>query len=211
MSTLAETTTESALEGVPPFRLVFPRGWRQHDLSEETERAMMAQARGRFLRMHRPDLELELAATMKRSFRQMRANRVFAVYLPTELGSAEDIVPMSLSAALMEEPNGGTLDARITDIFRRGGEFLGDTKDIVRWTAPMSAQSEFRGVGGTQIYYAIPVLGSDRRRAVLFSMSILDDPSQTADDEFQQAMILLSDSIIGTFSWLEPRPRAVEG
>lgn len=186
---------------VPPYRLLFPAGWTRHDVTEESERALLERSRAQFKQYGRPDLDFQMTARVKASFRQLRTQNAFALFMMTEAPD-NGVIPFSITAAYLRDPHGRSLDTRIAQIFREeGGEFLGDDRTIVRWTRSYRGLPDLPGAVNEQINYAIPVPGTERRLALLFSSSILNDDAATVDDPTREMLVTLSDAIMGTFTW----------
>lgn len=186
---------------IPNYRLLFPAGWTRHDVSEESERELLARSRARFKEYGRPDLDFQLTAKVKSTFRQLRSMNAFAMFMQTDAPD-EAIVPMSITAAYLRDPHGQSLDSRIAQIFREeGGEFLGSDRTIVRWSRTHRKLPDVSDAVNEQLNYAIPVPGTGRRLALLFSTSIVSDEAGSVEDEQRELLIALSDSIMGTFSW----------
>jgi len=192
--------TVSAAE-IPSFRLFFPAGWEQLGTTEESERDVLARLRARAKEVGRPDLDFTLTASLKSAFRQLRSIDSIAIYLPLDV-AADALLPMSMTASQIVDPTGQNLDARIAEIFRDfGGDFLGEDRKIVRWQRTQRNIEGFPGAINQQLNYAIPVPGSGRRRALLLSTSILQDAESAVDEDTFELMVLLSDSIVGSFTW----------
>ncbi len=192
---------------MPTFRLLFPAGWDRFGLGEEEERRLLARSRERFRAMHRPDLDLQLTSQIKVMLRRARGVGTFALFLPTGV-EEEQLAPISMTASVLQDPSGGTLDGRMTALIRdEGAEFLGEDRAILRWTREIQGGSQLPGAAGLQVVYAVPLPGESRRRALLFATSILDDAAETVGEEIRSMLVGLSDTIVGTFTWV---PRAVE-
>ncbi|MGV8882478.1 MAG: hypothetical protein ACOH19_10000 [Rhodoglobus sp.] len=186
---------------IPAFRLLLPTGWEQIRVSEESEREILARLRAKVKKVGRPDLDFTLTATLKSAFRQLRSVDSVAIYLPLDV-APDALLPMSITASQLVDPAGNTLDHRVAEVFRDfGGTFLGEDRKIVRWRRSKRHIEGFPEAINEQINYIIPVPGSARRRALLFSTSILQDAESSVDEDRFNLMVLLSDSIIGNFTW----------
>ncbi|MWB98194.1 hypothetical protein [Agromyces seonyuensis] len=195
---------------VPDFQLVLPDGWTRirPDLAGEQEAIKRASAALR--RYARPDLDFEFRLLLKSAFRRLEESRAVALFVPTDL-PGDSVLPMSITASVLVDPAGGTLDAAVSDLFRGGATMLGDDTSVVRWERSVRGSAELQGADVDQLNYLIPIPGSGRRRGLLFSTSILLDPEASsasdADADGVDAvagMRLLSDAIIATFAWRIP-------
>lgn len=194
----------STLE-MPGYRLLFPQGWAQFGVDEDSERDVLVRTRAKIKRMARPDIDFALTASIKSAFRQLRSIDALAMYLPVDV--AEDsVIPMSITASRLLDPLGLPLDDRITQVFRDfGGDFLGSDRKIVRWRRTIRNLDGLPGAINEQVNYAIPVAGTGRKLGLLLSTSIIQDAQKTIDDETLEAIIALSDSIVATFTWVTGR------
>ncbi|WP_022889943.1 hypothetical protein [Agromyces italicus] len=190
-----------AATAVPSFRMLFPPGWVRHDLSTQSEAELLTAMRAKLRPYGRPDLEFQLAAAVKSSFRGLRDRQGIAVYLPSgDEGAA--LAPMSITATRLVEPGGGPLDARVSELFStRGAAFLGDDRMIVRWTRTVSGLAGAEEAVDEQVNYLIPVPGSNRTSAVLLSTSIVRPADEPVDADLLDSCVALSDAIVSTFAW----------
>lgn len=198
----AVPTTTRASE-MPGFRMMFPPGWAASGIDENSEREMLSRMRAKVKQMARPDLDFALTASVKSAYRQLRSHDALAIYLPVDVGE-NAVLPMSMTAARLVDPLGLPLDDTIAGIFRDfGGDFLGADRTIVRWRRThRNVQGGLPGAINEQVNYAIPVSGTGRRLALLLTTAILQDAQQTVDEESLAAMIELSDTVVGTFTWV---------
>ncbi|MFC6355192.1 hypothetical protein [Luethyella okanaganae] len=188
--------------GIPPFRFLLPPGWVQLPASEETATALLGRSREVFKRANRPDLDAELSRLTREAFSRMRRAKVFAVYL--QQGVTEDeLVPMTMSASVLEGRQGASLDDEVASAFRdRGAEFLDENRAIVRWSGESTPDGELRGVTARTIDYVIAVPGMRRRTAVIIQTTIVHAGESPLPEDVLEGLSVLSDSMIGTFTWL---------
>lgn len=86
---------------------------------------------------------------MARVRQGMARSKVFALYRQEDV-DAEELLPMSITASVVDGEDGRNLDAWITDAFRtRGASFLEDARHVVRWEGEscLSAPRRRPGVG----------------------------------------------------------------
>ncbi|WP_448005891.1 hypothetical protein [Agromyces bauzanensis] len=194
-------TASSTATAVPAFRLLFPPGWTRHRPTPDDERELLQAMRSKIRPYGRPDLEFQLTAAVKASFRDLRTRDGIAVYLPTEV-SEQTLVPMTITAVRLTEPSGASLDGHVSDLFRQhGAEFLGDDHTIVRWRRTFARLNGLEGGINEQVNYLVPVPGSERRSAVLLCTSILQSTQEPMSPDDLDACIGLSDVIASTFAW----------
>lgn len=186
---------------VPAFRLLFPPGWTRHRPTPDDERELLDAMRSKMRSYGRPDLEFQLTAAVKASFRDLRSRDGIAMYLPTEV-SEQTLVPMTITAVQLTEPSGGSLDGHVSDLFRQyGADFLGDDRTIVRWRRTFARPNGLEGGINEQVNYLVPVPATGRRSAVLLCTSILQSTHEPMPEDDLDACIALSDVIVSTFAW----------
>ncbi|MBG6238980.1 anti-sigma factor RsiW [Mycetocola sp. CAN_C7] len=194
-----------ALNDVPPFRLILPAGWEEKPADRESVTMLIERAREVFQSQHRPDLDSEFSQLMGVSLHKMKQGGVFALYLQTSV-PADEVLPMSMTAAVAQGQLGGTLDRQVTSLFReQKAEFLTDDRAIVRWRSDVEHTGRLSGSSSRNLNYLVAVPGTERRSAVQFTTTI---PYPTGEDveneELLDDITLLSDTIISTFAW-EPQ------
>ena len=189
-------------EDVPPYRLMLPTGWVQRPADRESIRLLIERTSDVFRSQHRPDLDSQMRGILEQAYRKMQQGRVFALYLQEDV-APEDVLPMSITAALIDGQLGGTLDRQVAGLFRdRDADFLGEDRQIVRWQADTVNDGEFAGSTARVVNYLIPVPGTGRRTALAFTTTIPAPAARDAeDDEFIDHLTMLSDTVLSTFAW----------
>ena len=187
---------------VPPFRLILPAGWEEHPADRESVARLVGRSREIFRSQHRPDLDSEFSQMMGLSVNKMKQGGVFALYLQ-ETVPPDEILPMSLTAAVARGQLGGTLDRQVSSLFReQKAEFLTDDRAIVRWRTDAVQTGKLAGASTRTLSYLVAIPGTERRTAVLFTTTI---PYPTGGEAENEQMIdditLLSDTVISTFAW----------
>lgn len=201
MSSATTTATATTGAAVPPFRLLFPPGWTRHRPTADDERELLQAMRAKMRPYGRPDLEFQLTAAVKSSFRDLRSRDGIALYLPTAVPE-EALVPMSITAVRLTEPSGGSLDGHVADLFSQyGAEFLGDDRTIVRWRRTFRRLEGLADGANEQVNYLVPVPRTERRAAVLLSTSIVQSTQEPMPADDLDACVGLSDVIVSTFAW----------
>jgi hypothetical protein len=150
-----------------------------------------------FMQAGRPDLDAEFRTMMAQVNQVMRNTKVFAVYRQQDV-PMEELLPLSITASLLTAAHGENLDGW-------GAVFLDDhVKHIVRWVTEAkrpSGASSIDGVGGRTITYVVPVPGTQRRKALVFTSTIVIPDGDVLPAEVLDELALLSDSIVSTFAW----------
>ncbi len=201
------TSVRSLLTGqsdFPPFRMLLAPGFEQHLVTQQTAAALAQRAGDTFRQASRPDLDAQLSSSLRRSFSAMQKAGSKIVYLPMSPGE-EVTLPMSMVGSIVQGANGGSLDPQVSQLFReRGAEFLDVMKTTVRWESEERGSGEFAGAISHQINYVIPVPNSGRRRAAMFTTTVLSGVQDPIDDELLRECVALSDAMIATFAWVDP-------
>lgn len=195
--------------GIPPFRIALPPGWRQRAASSQTEKTDLTRASALFRQAGRPDLEAQYRAMMARVRQGMKQSKVFAIYRQEQV-EADELLPMSITAAAVEGERGANLDDWIAGAFRhRGAAFLEDARHVVRWESEAGRPpgvSALEHVPARTVTYAIPVPGTNRSRALVFTTTILMPDGSGVSEEEHRAMTVLSDLMISTVAWERALP-----
>ncbi|WP_313355083.1 hypothetical protein [Microbacterium sp.] len=195
--------------GIPPFRIALPPGWRRRAASSQTEKTDLTRASALFRQAGRPDLEAQYRAMMARVRQGMKQSKVFAIYRQEEV-EADELLPMSITAAAVDGERGANLDDWIAGAFqRRGAGFLEDARHVVRWESEAARPpgiSELEDVPARTVTYAIPVPGTNRSRALVFTTTILMPDGSGLSAEEYGAMSVLSDLMISTVAWERALP-----
>lgn len=191
--------------GIPAFRLVLPPGWVAHLPTNSGQREDVRKASAVFMQAGRPDLDAEFRTMMAQANQGMRRTKVFAIYRQENV-PLEELLPLSITASALDSPDAENLDAWVTEAFRlRGAVFLDENlKHIVRWsaaTARPAGASAIDGVGGRTVTYIIPVPGTQRRKALVFTSTVVIPDGDIIPAEVLDGIELLSDAMISTFAW----------
>lgn len=191
--------------GIPAFRLILPAGWATHLPTNAAQQEDVRKASAIFMQAGRPDLDAEFRTMMAQANQGMRRTKVFAIYRQQDV-PMEELLPLSITASALDAPDGENLDAWVTEAFRiRGAVFLDEhLQHIVRWSAetkrPAGAPA-IDGVGGRTVTYIIPVPGTLRRKALVFTSTIVIPDGDVIPADVLDGIELLSDAMISTFAW----------
>lgn len=191
--------------GIPAYRLVLPPGWKTHLPTNAGQQEDVRKASAIFMQAGRPDLDAEFRTMMAQANQGMRRTKVFAIYRQEDV-PMEELLPLSITASALDAPDGENLDAWVTEAFRvRGAVFLDENiKHIVRWSAETkrpAGAAAIDGVGGRTVTYIIPVPGTLRRKALVFTSTIVIPDGDVIPAEVLDGIELLSDAMISTFAW----------
>jgi hypothetical protein len=191
--------------GIPPFRFVLPPGWVRRMPTSAGQQEDVRKASAIFMRAGRPDLDAEYRTMMAQAGQGMRRTKVFAIYRQENV-PLEELLPLSITASALDAPDGGNLDSWVSEAFRtRGASFLDENlRHIVRWASepqrPEGAAA-INGVSGRTLTYAIPVPGTNRRKALVFTSTIVIPDGNVISEDVLGGIELLSDSMVSTFAW----------
>ncbi|MEI5585533.1 MULTISPECIES: hypothetical protein [unclassified Agromyces] len=199
---LRDELTASVRPPVPPFVLLLPPGWVSVEPTRETFDELLSSVSGRLRAAHRPDLDARFRSLVRRTADEfLRRDPVRLIYQKSVPG--ERMLPLSITAARIAGPGGGTLDAQVGELVRsRGARPLDDARVVMRW----SSDSTHRIDGGTvrtrSFDYLIAIPGTGRREALVFSAVVpLAAGGAQLDDEAADRFGLLADAIMSTFRW----------
>lgn len=192
-------------ETMPEFTLSLPVGWVRRTPDEATHDELVAAARARLMRLHRPDLFGQLSALTDRLFRDLRRTGAVAFFLPGEGAPDAAFLPASLTASVRRGPDGRSLDDTMAQLIRaEGATPLGGDRRFLRWLRserrPVDA-GDATAVDTTTVVYLTPVPRTGRRRALQFTLVISHDAAADGDAEYVAALVALFDAHLATFAW----------
>ena len=191
--------------GIPAFRFVLPPGWVQHLPTNAAQEDDVKRASAIFRQANRPDLDAEFRGLMAQTNQAMARTKVFAIYRQEQV-EMDELLPMSIMASALSAADGENLDGWVSDAFRtKGAQFLDeDAPHIVRWRSEPQRPANARrieGVGGRTLTYVIPAPGTQRRKALVFTTTIVIPDGDVVPGEVVDSLELLSDAMISTFTW----------
>lgn len=200
--------------GIPAFRFVLPPGWVEHAPTNAAQEGDVAHASELFKRANRPDLDAEFRTLMAQANQAMARTKVFAIYRQQDVG-LDELMPMSITASALSGVDGASLDAWVSEAFRsKGAQFLDeDSPHIVRWRSEPAVPAGARrieGVGARTLTYVIPVPGTQRRKALVFTTTIVIPDDGGLREEVVDSLEILSDAMISTFVWESELPELVQ-
>jgi len=191
--------------GIPPFRFMLPPGWVEHAPTNAAQEQDVTRASELFKRANRPDLDAEFRTLMAQVNQAMARTKVFAVYRQQDV-ELDELMPMSITASALSGVDGANLDSWVAEAFHsKGAQFLDeDSPHIVRWRSDSGVPSGARrieGVDGRNLTYVIPVPGTQRKKALVFTTTIVIPDGGQLREEVVDSLELLSDAMISTFAW----------
>jgi hypothetical protein len=189
--------------GIPPFRLTLPAGWKAHSSSEESEQALLSEAKARLLQAHQPAALAALQVQVHESFVAARKQGAFLTIMPGADAPDALMAPVSVIASLMSSTAEAPLDSQISRaIEERGARPLDGSRAFLRWVDRRTVQLGGDAVGADTIVYITPIPGTRRTRALRFTATLAYpleiDP---VNDPKVQAWTMLLDSHMSTFAW----------
>jgi hypothetical protein len=199
---LRDELTAPVRHAVPPFVLLLPPGWVSVEPTRETFDELLGSVSGRLRAAHRPDLDARFRSLVSRTFDEfLRREPVRLIYQKSV--PSDRMLPLSITAARIAGPGGGTLDAQVAELVRsRGARPLDEARVVMRWSADSSHRIDGGTVRTRSFDYLIAVPGTGRREALVFSAVVpLAAGGEQLDDETADRFGLLADAIMSTFRW----------
>lgn len=190
----------------PEFELTLPTGWVRREPSDAQRDEIVSTARTRLMQAHRPDLLARLQPLIDDAFQKMADESVIAFFTP---GSGDDTalaIPGSLVASVRRSPGAdANLDPMIRSLVRDAGAtpLLGD-KRFLRLEREKTVTMDDGQLRQTTVVYLTPVPGSDHRRALQLTATVLRPVDVPADDEPFVLMKALFDLCASTLTWKAP-------
>lgn len=190
----------------PDFELSLPTGWVRREPGEADREELVSTLRTRLMQGHRPDLLARMQPLIDDAFQKMADESVIAFFTP---GSGDDTalaIPGSLVASLRRTPAGdANLDPMIRSLVREAGAtpLLGD-KRFLRLERERTVTMEDGQLRQTTVVYLTPVPGSDHRRALQLTATVLHPVDAPDDDEPFVLMKTLFDLCVSTLTWKQP-------
>ncbi len=183
------------------FRMMLPPGWEAHDLSDSARDALLARAGTRFARHHRPDLFATLSAHVERAVQAMRSQQAVALAFAGEESPTWALGAASLVATVRVGTPEAPLDSIVRRAIDRGAIAIDDDFRIVRWTERRPVSMDGVDLDTTMVNYLIPVPGTQRGKAVQWTLTIPHEQDLTLDDPRIETWVELMDAHVATFQW----------
>lgn len=191
--------------GIPPFRMILPEGWIGVTPDAASRDTLLVQARARLVKEHRPELYGQLRAQVEQSWGDIKRLNAFIVMMAGPDAPDWAYLPASVIGTILESTPEAPVSTIVTLAIREyGGIPLGPSRQIVRWMRESEVTLQAERIGVTTLIYAIPVPGTNRTRAVQFTVPIAHPVDVSKDDDAVQRWIELFDAHIATFAWRRP-------
>ncbi|REJ06914.1 hypothetical protein DY023_04910 [Microbacterium bovistercoris] len=183
--------------------MMLPPGWEIFDTTEGTERTLLSRARQRLVEAGQLGSYPALAERVKASLAAARGQKAELMIMPTDNGPAWAMVPISILVTVREGTPAATLDQIVTDVIeRRGGRALDSSKHFIRWVDRRRVPIGDEEVGAYTVVYLTPIVGSQRKKGLQFSATLVHDPAvdPEQDDDISPWLAAL-DAHMATFAW----------
>lgn len=181
------------------FHIMMPPGWARYLIDATGKKALLARTTARMRDLSRPDLDAQARTMIESYWRTLLANRISAIYLPTEAEQGP-AAPLSIAAKQHAAVPGSPFADSLSSIANAPIErFETPIGEIHRWQSDVRGSGEFEGVHSRRIGYGFPFpLPGDRRGMVfLASVAYVDE----TDTEVVSLLTETSDTIMETFRW----------
>ncbi|MDD7930582.1 hypothetical protein [Microbacterium thalli] len=183
------------------FRMMLPPGWETHDLSEKARDALLERAGARFARHHRPDLFASLSAQVERAVEEMRSQQAVALAFAGDESPTWSLGTASLLGTVRVGTPEMPLDSIVRRAIDRGGVAIDEDFRIVRWTERRAVSMDGVDLDTTMVNYLIPVPGTQRGKAVQWTLTIPHEQDLPVDDPRLEMWVELMDAHVATFQW----------
>lgn len=188
--------------GVPPCRMILPDGWIAVTPDEASKADLIDKARRRLAEAHRPDLYGQLRPLVDQAFTQLDRLDAFVVLMAGPDAPEWAFLPASVIGTIVESTAERPLSATVTHAIADYGAIpLGPNRQIVRWIRPGTVTIQTERMATTTLVYMIPVPGTQRTRAIQFTVPIAHPVDVPSDDDAIQRWVALFDAHIATFMW----------
>lgn len=186
----------------PDFALLLPPGWRAVDAGEAAIAELEERATAVLKRHGRPDVDAQLRSQLRAALRSGGGREVVRMFLQ-ETDDPEAMTPMSMVAARLRPPAGGSLDDYVGELVReRGAAPLAEGSPVLAWTQETSARIDGSTVRTITRNGLVAVPGTSRRQGLLLSAVIVAGADGAElPDEVARQLVLLADAMLATFRW----------
>ncbi|MGO4681900.1 hypothetical protein [Microbacterium sp. 2MCAF23] len=187
---------------VPQYLMVLPVGWRQHDLSRETEEALLA-GTGRGV-ADDAALAADHERRIRATFADLRAQKAFCYAVadedsPAWTRGAASLIGTKVGADPLSAP-----DRILDDAIRRlGARPLDPHRLIARWAQRVPVEQTGGKIVMTTVSYLIAIPGTRRTQAVRWTAAVAHSGALAPEDPALVAWERLMDAHLETFTWIE--------
>lgn len=188
---------------LPEFAILLPHGWRYMAGDAEHLFETLLAAVKEVPHQARQGLEPSIRSMIEQARSAPGSRRLDMAGVIRQVDVPEDQhVPMSITLSWFRPPTGATVQSFGRHLIEtRSAAPMPDSPGLLRWTEVSDLESDGdRGkFGGPS--YLVPAAGN--QRLALMIRTVLPIPSSPSEEEqrMQQAMVLLSDSIVSTLRW----------
>lgn len=187
---------------VPPFALLLPRGWVSREPTRDYFDELARQVSAVLRTQHRPDLDVQFRQLLARASTEFLQRDPVSIIVQSGV-DPEEMIPLSIVAVRLSDPDGKPLDARVHELVRsRNAAPLDEDAAILRWHSDDRMQMQ----GGTatvrSFNYLIAIPGTERRQALLFTGVLPIAAGETLDAATIDAAQSFVDAIMSTFRWV---------
>lgn len=189
----------------PEFELKLPDGWERHVPDDADKASLDASLKRRLMSVNRPDLHASLRVQLDQAFANMKEQSVVAYFAATKESESGAYLPGSIVATIRRSPSGESLDEYVTHAIREyGAEPLFGDKRFIRFERESTKTVDGGPLDVTTIVYVTPIPGSNRRRGLQLSATIVRDPETSADDRNVITWKTALDICVSTLRWTSP-------
>lgn len=189
----------------PEFELKLPDGWERHTPSETDKASLDASLKRRLMSVNRPDLHASLRMQVDQAFVSMKEQNVIAYFAATKESESGVYLPGSILASIRRSPTGESLDGYVTHAIREygAGPLFGD-KRFIRFERESTKEVDGGPVIVTTVVYVTPIPGSNRRRGLQLSATLVRAPDVPATDPNFTTWKSALDMCVSTLRWSPP-------
>lgn len=189
----------------PEFELKLPDGWERHVPGDADKASLDASLKKRLMSLNRPDLHASLRVQLDQAFANMKEQNVVAYFAATKESDSGVYVPGSIVATIRRSPSGESLDGYVTHAIREyGAKPLFGDKRFIRFERESTKAVDGGPVVVTTIVYVTPIPGSNRRRGLQLSSTIVREPEKSATDPDFVTWKMALDMCVSTLRWTSP-------
>lgn len=185
----------------PGFRILLPAEWASFPVTPELGDQIEQRTRPVFAKAGRPDLDGVFSAQLSQAMQGLQQAGARYVFLPSERSAEKAPLALSMIATVIDSPE-GTLDGWVSSKLQAGAEMLDAEGRIVVWRERRPGLDE--QTHRAQSVYVIPVPGSGRRRALMFTGTAVVGADAPDDDEYVAAARMIFDAMVSTVTWIAP-------
>lgn len=186
----------------PEFSLQLPPHWERRPVTDEERDRLIAAARERLMRAHRPELYAQIRAQLREAFAGLVRVGALAYFAPGEGAPDTSFLPASFTASVLTPPTGLTMDDVVVAAIReRGATPLHGDRRFVRFEQQQTLVEGTSRIIAGSVVYITPIPGAARRRALQLTLTLFWPAEVDGDDDSLRRMRALFDACASTLSW----------